>query len=104
MSCMVQMEAQANPDELRLLLVQAEVELLGQEVQAYEVEASEVEKEEGTDKLSEKSESRELPLDRKKMMGQTKMSQHRQQTSGYKWGVSSYDPSKFQKNVISLIA
>ena len=67
-----------------LLLVQAEVELLGQEVQAYEVEASEVEKEEGTDKLSEKSESRELPLDRKKMMGQTKMSQHRQQTSGYK--------------------
>lgn len=52
---MVQMEAQANPDELRLLLVQAEVKLLGQEV-----EASEVEEEEGTDKLSETSESREL--------------------------------------------
>ena len=52
---MVQMEAQENLDELRLLLVQAEVELLGQEV-----EASEVEEEEGTDKLSETSESREL--------------------------------------------
>ena len=55
MLCMVQMEAQENLDELRLLLVQAEVELLGQEV-----EASEVEEEEGTDKLSETSESREL--------------------------------------------
>lgn len=55
MLCMVQMEAQENLDELRLLLVQAEVELLGQEV-----EASEVEEEEGTDKLSEMSESREL--------------------------------------------
>ena len=79
------MEAQANPDELKLLLVQAEVEVLEQEVEAYEgvyeVEASEVEEKEKTYKLSETSESREPPPDQKKMMAQMNMSQHRRETS-----------------------